>query len=140
MSNSSILLEKLIRVALDIAPLLMIIAGIICFVFTVTKKSYGFLILSAALNFVAGITGCLGCRYFDNLPGGGFMPGFTYLGDYLLQYGYAIIAFVLFVVLMIVGLIVMKIHNRNKMKRLEMIKELRHEDYSVNIDDSYRPQ
>ena len=140
MSNSSILLEKIIRVAVDIAPLLMIIAGIICFVFTVTKKSYGFLILSAALNFVAGITGCLGCRYFDNLPGDGFMPGFTYLGDYLLQYGYAIIAFVLFVVLMIVGLIVMKIHNRNKMKRLEMIKELRHEDYSVNIDDSYRPQ
>ena len=114
---------KLIRVAVDWAPLFMIMAGIICFVFTVTKKSWGFLVLSSVFNLATGISGEMGKRYFDSLPGGGFMPGFTYLGDYLLQVGYEIAGFVLFAALIVAGMIVLRLHKKKEEKLLRELQQ-----------------
>lgn len=119
---SVINVEKIIRVAVNLAPLFMIMAGIICFVFTVTRKSRVCLVLSSVINILTGISGAIGKRYFDSLPGYGFMPGFTYLGDYLLQFGYEIAGFVLFAVFLIAGIIVLRIHKKKEEKLLRELE------------------
>ncbi len=114
--------EDLIRVAVDISPLFIIAAGIICFVFAMIRKSWVWLMLSSVFNIAAGISGEIGKHYFDNLPAYGFMAGFTYLGDYLLQFGYEIAGFVLFVVFLVAGSIVLRIHKKKEKELLTAIQ------------------
>ncbi|MCR5597983.1 MAG: hypothetical protein K6G19_07410 [Lachnospiraceae bacterium] len=117
--------EDLIRVAVDISPLFIIAAGIICFVFAMIRKSWVWLTLSSVFNIAAGISGEIGKRYFDNLPAYGFMAGFTYLGDYLLQLGYEIAGFVLFVVFLVAGSIVLRIQKKKEKELLTAIQNRR---------------
>lgn len=53
-----------------------------------TKESWLTLFLSEVIPmFIAFML----ANYYDNLPGSGFMPGFTYMGEILFSYSAAII-------------------------------------------------
>ena len=64
---------------------------IVLLVFSVRKKTarlWVFLFLSELIPLTFAF---VLMRYFDSLPGYGFMPGFTYLGEILASMGAAII-------------------------------------------------
>lgn len=56
------------------------------------------------------------CSYFDNLPGSGFMPGFTYLGEVLFSYGAAILFSVIFAVSVISKTIIFLLEKKKQGK------------------------
>lgn len=56
------------------------------------------------------------CIYFDNLPGSGFMPGLTYLGEVLISYG-AIILFAVILAVTAISKTVIFLHDTKKQDR-----------------------
>lgn len=53
------------------------------------------------------------CLYYDSLPGDGFMPGFTYLGEVLFSYAAAIL-FTIILAVTVVSKISIFLHEKKK--------------------------
>ena len=82
---------------------------IILLVFSVRKKAtrlWAFLFLSEVIPLAIALALM---KYFDSLPGYGFMPGFTYLGEILASMGAAILyAVTLFVSLCVLVIVLLR--------------------------------
>lgn len=87
------------------------IAQIVLFVIAIkrkTNKSWLTLFLAEIIPMIISL--CL-MIYYNNLPGYGFMPGLSYLGEVLFSFGATILYGVLFLV-SVCGFVVIKVKNK----------------------------
>ena len=74
-------------------------------VFSAKKRSAKLFALLFSVEIAPMVIAFILMRYFDSLPGYGFMPGFTYLGEILASMG----ALILYAAMLAVSLLVLLI-------------------------------
>ena len=92
------------------------ISQIVLLVFSVRRKSAKLFALLFLSEIIPLVIAYVLMRYFDNLPGYGFMPGFTYLGEILASLG-AVILYATAIVASLLVLLIMFIIKKRKQKK-----------------------
>jgi len=81
--------------------LILIIAQLVWLIMFIAKKTsnkIGLLIL----EFVTYVGSAIAATYYDQLPGSGIMPGFTYMGEVLAAFAAVVATSIIFVITMVV--------------------------------------
>ena len=86
---------------------------IILLVSAIRKKKTSLWIFLFLIEIIPTIIAFILMRYFDNLPGSGFMPGFTYFGEVIASLG-AIILYAIMLFISLCGLVITKIISKKK--------------------------
>lgn len=85
---------------------------IVLLVLSVRKKTMWFWMVLFLLEILSMIVAFVLMRYFDSLPGYGFMPGLSYFGEVISSFG----AVILYVATLFVSLFVLLIQSTKKRK------------------------
>lgn len=80
---------------------IILILQIICLVFSFRKKIKKLWICLLLFDFISMVTALMLMFYYDSLPGYGFMPGLTYLGEI----AFSFCATVVYLVMLLVSFI-----------------------------------
>lgn len=94
--------------ALLVIYILIFILQIVLLVKSVRRKTNRFWKYLFLIELIPMVTASYLVGYFDDLPGYGFMPGLTYLGEYLFSFGAAILYGFMFLITIIFSLCIKK--------------------------------
>lgn len=83
------------------------------FVVGFKRKETNYWLITVLAELIMMIVARVLMNYYDSLPGTGWMPGFTYLGEYVMCYGAAWVYGISLVVTSLVFLVIRKKFKRN---------------------------
>ncbi len=91
---------------------LLFVVQIVLQVLAIRKKSKKFWLVLLLLEPVSMIAAMVLMRYYDSLPGYGFMPGLSYLGEVLFSFGAGVLYGVNFLISLCICIVQAKKRNK----------------------------
>jgi len=100
------------EIFLFITYIVVFIMQIVLFVSAIRKRKKRFWILLFSAEIIPLFIAYMLMHYYDNLPGYGFMSGFTYMGEVLFSFGAAVLYGVVFLISVVSYIVIIKNRDR----------------------------